>query len=452
MNPNFYTHASDRAALQALQAIPGFTQLFKAFMKVWSEKQFRIQNMSTNLRISEKQLSKYYNMLPPICEKLGIKIPELYLKLDVEPNAYTAGDTEPFIVMTSGLLETMPEHLIPTVLAHECGHIACHHCLYTTMGSIILSEAINLLWLSDLAVVPIQMAFSYWMRCSEFSADRAAAICDGNADNVVEMCMRFAGFDKDINEKANVDEFMNQASDYRKMISDSKWNKTLEFLLLRHMDHPLNAVRAFECFEWAKTERFTKLVRFVKGRVNGGDDELAAYLQEIPMPEGSKYYVGKNVTDIQSSFQKLGFTNVKITKITQKGLTVKDGQVLNIRINGKDGFDMCEWYPVNSDIVIEYYEPETEAEVAAAHPGQLRAPNSSKYYLGRVYSEVIEELQGVGFDSIEIEEQRKEKRGLLSKNGGIAVISINGQTQFGKGEWFDEKSVIRITYYIYNEK
>ena len=92
--------------------------------------------------------------------------------------------------------------------------------------------------------------------------------------------------------------------------------------------------------------------RFVKGHINGGDDGLAAYLQEIPMPEGSKCYVGKNVTDIQPSFQKLGFTNVKITKITQKGLTVKDGQVLNIRINGRDGFDMCEWYPVNSDIVI----------------------------------------------------------------------------------------------------
>ena len=58
-------------------------------MKVWSEKQFRIQNMSTNLRISEKQLSRYYDMLPPICEKLGIEVPELYLKLDVVPNAYS---------------------------------------------------------------------------------------------------------------------------------------------------------------------------------------------------------------------------------------------------------------------------------------------------------------------------------------------------------------------------
>ena len=85
-------------------------------------------------------MSKYYDMLPPICKKLGIEIPDLYIELDVSPNSYTSGDTKPFIVMTSGLLETLPDELIPTVLAHECGHIACHHVLYSTMGRMILRE------------------------------------------------------------------------------------------------------------------------------------------------------------------------------------------------------------------------------------------------------------------------------------------------------------------------
>lgn len=445
-------HDSDRLALQALKAIPGFTPLFKAFMNVWSEKQFRIQNMSTNLRISDKQLSKYYDMLPPICEKLGIEIPELYLTLDIVPNAYTAGDTKPFIVITSGLLETMPEKLIPTVLAHECGHIACHHCLYTTMGNIILSEAINFLGLSDLVALPIQVAFAYWLRCSELSADRVAAICDGNANNVVEMCMRFAGFDKDISAEANANEFMNQALEYRKMVNDSKWNKTLEFLLIGKTDHPLNAVRAYECSEWAKTERFGKIADFVNKSALSGVSDLTAYLQEIHMAESYKTYIGKSIGDVQSAISELGFTNVRTKKITSKGLTVKCGQVLNIRINGNDGFNTCEWYPVDSDIVIEYYEPETEDEIASAPPGQLRTPNSSKYYLGKIYTEVADELQLAGFTEISMEEQRKSKRGLLSKNGGISIISINGQTQFCKGEWFDKKSVIHITYNTYTEK
>lgn len=81
INSSLYLHDSDKAALQALKSIPGFTQLLKAYMSIWNERHWHIINMSSNLKLSEKQMSKYYNMLPPICEKLGIDVPELYLNL-----------------------------------------------------------------------------------------------------------------------------------------------------------------------------------------------------------------------------------------------------------------------------------------------------------------------------------------------------------------------------------
>lgn len=449
IDAKFYMHDSDKIALQTLQAIPGFTQLFKAFMKIWSEKQYRIQNMSTNLRISEKQLPKYYNMLPPICEKLGIEVPELYLKLDVVPNAYTAGDTKPFIVITSGLLETLPDELIPTVLAHECGHIACHHCLYTTMGNIILSEAVSLLGLDGLAILPIQMAFSYWMRCSELSADRAAALCDGYTDKVVEMCLRFAGFDKDIGGEINIDEFMNQADDYQKMISDSKWDKTLEFVMLSNFDHPLNAVRAKECHEWGTTDRYAAMRDYINCEATCGNSVISMYLKELPMIESASTYVGKNADEVAEILRSSGFENVELVKVTQKSLLVKPGQVMGITLNGQEGFEKHGWYPVDAKICIEFYEAETEDEVAAAHPGQHRAPDSSRRYINRVYPEVVSELENAGFVNIVTESLCKVKKGLFGREGAISKISINGQTQFERGEWFAEESLIRITYITY---
>lgn len=448
INSNIYMHEADRSALQALKAIPGFTPLLKAYMKIWSEQQFHIQNMATNLRISEKQMSKYHDMLLPICEKLGIEVPELYLSLDVNPNAYTSGDSKPFIVMTSGLLETLPEELIPSVLAHECGHIACHHVLYSTMGRMILNGTTSLLGLGDLISFPIQAAFYYWMRCSELSADRAAAICDGNADKVIETCMRFAGYDKDITSEANVDAFMEQAVEYKKLVADSKWNKTLEFLMFSHIDHPLNAVRAYECNEWQNSENFAEIINYIKYE-DGGTDE--GNNRKLPLPEASKHYIGMNYKDVQLELQNIGFTNIELERVTEKGKLTKEGQVLSLSINGEGEIKIGAWLSSDTSIIITYYEPETEEEIIAAHAGQIRVPDSSKRYIGRDYQQVINELKNAGFTEFVTEEQKDLKKGWLSKEGSIARITIEGQTQFDKGCWFKSDAIIRIMYHTFND-
>ena len=36
----------------------------------------------------------------------------------------------------------------------------------------------------------------------------------------------------------------------------------------------------------------------------------------------------------------------------------------------------------------------------------------------------------------------------MAKEGTIVRISINGQTQFDKGEWFDKNALIRIVYLV----
>lgn len=262
-DPALFAHESDRKALAALQKLPGFSRLTKAFMEKCGEQQQKILNMSTRIRLGKDQMPQYYNMLPPICAKLGIDVPELYIELNVTPNAYTYGDTNPFIVFTSGLVETIPEELIPTVLAHECGHIACEHALYQTMGRVVISGASalldGLLGVGGLVSVPLQLAFYRWMRCSEFSADRAAVLCDGTPRKMQEVCMRLAGWDKDI-EDANLHAFMQQAEDYQDMIDDSKWNKALEFMVLSGSTHPLMAVRATQCGVWAQSEEYKNLI------------------------------------------------------------------------------------------------------------------------------------------------------------------------------------------------
>lgn len=272
INANDFTHELDRKALNTLKQIPGFTPLLKGFMKIFNEHTFHIVNMSGKIRISPEQLPQIYALLPPICEQLGIEEPELYLELNRAPNAYTSGDTNVFITVTSGLLEYMTENEIRTVLAHECGHIACRHVLYHTMGNVLLNGAAGMLGLGMLFTTSLQVAFSYWMRCSEFSADRAAAICSGGSEPVVDVMVRLAGAGRELSSAVNRELFMAQATQYREYVDDSTWNKILEFLVLKDQSHPLTTVRALDVTQWCESTQFQLIMKSMNEGIGSGSD------------------------------------------------------------------------------------------------------------------------------------------------------------------------------------
>lgn len=377
-------------------------------------------------------------MLPPICEKLGIDVPELYVKLDVVPNAYTWGDTKPYIVITSGLFETLPDELIPSVIAHECGHIACHHPLYTTMGYAIKNGAQFFSGgLGNIAQYPIQLAFAYWMRCSELSADRAAAIYEGNPYHVIETMMRFAGYDKDIMAEANEEAFMEQAKEYRQLVKENVWNKTLEFIMFKNEDHPLNAVRALEVNEWCQSERFSTIKSYL--------DDPAGTL--LPVKLQPQKYLGKNVSKVDSELFRLGFYETEIRRSTEANGKVKPGDLISISIDGNSD---CEedYYLRTAQIVLTYFEPKTEDEIALEHPEEIKMAETSKFYIGKNYNLVSNAFKEMGFTNIELKEMAIPKIGLFAKPDMVAKIIVNGAEQFEKDSWYTSNEKIVIYYYV----
>ncbi len=256
-----FIHPADKFALAYLQSIPGCDLVIKKIMELVGEKMFKIKNTSSFLKIGPKQLPEIYNLLVKVCKKLEIDIPEIYLCLDREPNAYTYGDTEPFIVLHSGLLEVMTHEQIETVIAHECGHIVCHHVLYTTVGKMLLASAelfVNGI-VSRAVVTSLQLAFIYWMRCSEYSADRVAAYYQGAAEPVIDLFMALSGGTHNLNLKLDREEYLKQAENYKELVDNSAYNKILELAQFGLNTHPLNACRAYEIDNFYKKYK-TKLL------------------------------------------------------------------------------------------------------------------------------------------------------------------------------------------------
>lgn len=263
LNIDDVIHPEDKSALENLKSVPGFDVALKAWMKHWDEQMQHGLNMANNLRLSPTQFPDLYNILPPLCAKLGIKEPEFYLHLQPLPNAWTGGDSRVYVVATSGLLQSCDTEELTAVLAHECGHIACRHVMYHALAGSLLKWGSNLIPLPGIALLPLQLALVRWSRMSELSADRVGALLAGNPETVVKMTIRFSGLSKDLAQKINMREYLKQAEAYDKLQANGGWDQLLQTYAVLGADHPFNAIRAREIMKWGKTESFKNLAKSI---------------------------------------------------------------------------------------------------------------------------------------------------------------------------------------------
>lgn len=257
MTSQEFTHPDDAAALKTLESIPVLPAVVKKVMDLGIEQMTYGTNMASKILLSPSQLPGLYNILPPICKRLGIREPGFYLEMNPVPNAYAFGDTYTAITITSGIVEMLTEDELAAVVAHECGHILCRHMLYHTLAAVLANEAMQSEILGVLAA-PIKYALLYWNRKSELSCDRVSAFCCG-PEATIRVMSRLAGGPKSITEGINLVELADQADKYDAICKDGMWNKTLQTLAVMENDHPFTSVRVRETLRWVVTNQYKEL-------------------------------------------------------------------------------------------------------------------------------------------------------------------------------------------------
>ncbi len=252
---NKFIHPQDRMALETLKKIPLFDTVLKGYMKLFDENTMRGINMASKIRLGPDQLPEIYSLMPEICNTLGIPEPEFYLEMNPIPNAYTFGDTTPFVVVNSGLLDMLPRDELKAVIAHECGHILCRHVLYHSLAITFLKAGRDFLGLGAAVIMPVYWALMYWSRRSEFSADRVAAYVMNDSDCVVRTMMRLSGGGQHITNAVNMDAYMRQVEGYATLMDESKFNKLLQAWAIKEAEHPFPGIRSVEIRKWFENNR-----------------------------------------------------------------------------------------------------------------------------------------------------------------------------------------------------
>jgi Zn-dependent protease with chaperone function len=259
-----WEHPADRAALQALRAVPGVDEVIrKVLALLGGERGVRLLFQGNAIRIGPTQFPRLWHLHTEVTTTFDwAEVPELYVSQTPFFNAGAYGIDKPFIVIHSAAVELLDDDELRVLLSHELGHVMSGHALYRTIAAILALISLGALpVLASLAVLPVRLAFLEWSRKSELSADRAGLL--GAQDIVVaqrlDMKMAGGGRGDGFAGQLNVDAFMQQAHEYAS--AGEGLDVVYKVLSTLALTHPMHTVRAAELQRWVGSGEYDRILR-----------------------------------------------------------------------------------------------------------------------------------------------------------------------------------------------
>ena len=261
LNADRFRHPLDLQATNTLKQVPGVDIAIRSVLGSVAEQFFYLNNIASSVLVSVKQLPDLHKLLIEACEILDLEPPQLYVQQNPTPNAYTFAmrGKQPFVVLHTSLIEMLTPEEVQAVIAHELGHLKCEHGVYLTMVNILVLAA-NMLppWGTVLAQ-SLQDQMLQWVRCAEFSCDRAALLAIQDPKVVMSVLMKLAGGSPTLAPKLNLDAFIEQAEAYDSVGADSL-GEMLQAAQTAQLTHPVPVIRAREIYRWASSVEYQKIL------------------------------------------------------------------------------------------------------------------------------------------------------------------------------------------------
>lgn len=259
-----WEHPADRAALQALRAIPGVDEVIRRTLGLLGgERGVRLLFQGNAVRIGPAQFPKLWHLHNEVATTFDWPtVPELYLSQTPFFNAGAYGIDRPFVVVHTAAIELLDDEELRVLLSHELGHVMSGHALYRTIAAVLALISLGALpTLAGLAVLPIRLAFLEWSRKSELSADRAGLLGAQDILAAQRLAMKMAGGGRGdgFAGQLNVDAFVQQAHEYA--ASGEGLDVVYKILSTLALTHPMHTVRAAELQRWVSSGAYDRILR-----------------------------------------------------------------------------------------------------------------------------------------------------------------------------------------------
>jgi Zn-dependent protease with chaperone function len=273
-----FRHPLDLQATQSLRQLPGLDLLVRSLLGPLAEQVFYIENIASSILVSEKQLPHLHELLLEACKILDLEPPQLYVRQNPSPNAYTFAmrGKQPFIVVHTSLIELLTPAEIQAVIAHELGHLKCEHSVYLTLANLMVLAAGQLLPFGALLTQSLQAQILQWVRCAEFTCDRAALLVAQDPHVVASVLMKLTGGSPSLAPQLNLDAFLSQARSYENISTDELGN-LLQQVRTAQLTHPVPVLRALEIDRWAGSQEYQSLLQRRKMHYSSGTESKGGW-------------------------------------------------------------------------------------------------------------------------------------------------------------------------------
>lgn len=269
LKADYFRHPLDKEATTALKQIPGIDMMVRNLLGPLAEQVFYVENIASSVLVSDKQLPHLHKLLVEASHILDIEPPQLYIKQHPAPNAYTFAmrGKQPFVVVHTSLIDMLTPEETQAVIAHELGHLKCDHSVYLTPINILILAATTVPTVGAFLAQAIQSQLLEWVRCAEFTCDRAALLATQDPKVVMSVLMKLAGGSPNIAPQLNLDAFIEQARAYDD-ISKNELGEMVKAARTAQLTHPVPVLRAREIDRWASSKDYEKLLQLSKIEYN----------------------------------------------------------------------------------------------------------------------------------------------------------------------------------------
>lgn len=257
MTVSDFRHPQEVQRLNALQSMKVMNLILNIFNKAYANITSFATVSERNYPVTACTQPRLHRLYRTAKDRLGVteEVP-VYLKFDYAISAETIGtDGDCAIIVSNCCLETLTDDELLAILARELGHIAYKHVKYINIIRFFDDLTQKLSGIAETAILTTKNILIEWLRCAEYTADRAAAVAVGSVE---PPCMAIA------KAMGAVDDYPQISFSVKQLVSEpiplfpgdglGKVGQIAFQNIMTQVNVPFGMLRVRELWDWSRSD------------------------------------------------------------------------------------------------------------------------------------------------------------------------------------------------------